>query len=159
VNPGKYPLRVNVGFLTNQSIGAYRDIAFDYPRLDLDQDFSVKDFSGTARLGRTQQGILVQAVFRGDLQLECVRCLAELEQRIEASFDELYAFKFKGVSESGLIVPDDANINLAPLVREYFLLEVPISPVCKPDCRGLCPVCGADLNTEPCEHHVTVLTE
>jgi uncharacterized protein len=39
-----------------------------------------------------------------------------------------------------------------PLIREYALLEVPINPVCKVDCKGLCPVCGENLNQADCGH-------
>jgi uncharacterized protein len=55
-------------------------------------------------------------------------------------------------TESESILPEDANVDLAPMAREFLLLDVPISPVCKPDCKGLCPECGADLNVSPCEH-------
>ena len=43
--------------------------------------------------------------------------------------------------------------DLGPVVREYLLLEMPISPQCKADCKGLCDVCGANLNLGTCEHH------
>ena len=59
---------------------------------------------------------------------------------------------FRSVSESGLLLPDDAHIDLAPLLREYALLEIPISPLHKPDCKGLCPECGQDLNIRDCGH-------
>ena len=65
---------------------------------------------------------------------------------------ELYAFNNKSVSESGLLMPEDGHIDLQPLIREYALLEVPINPICKPDCKGLCPVCGEDLNQVDCGH-------
>jgi uncharacterized protein len=42
------------------------------------------------------------------------------------------------------------TIDLAPLVREAIMLELPLAPVCSPDCQGLCPTCGADLNDGPC---------
>ncbi|NCP16799.1 DUF177 domain-containing protein, partial [bacterium] len=58
----------------------------------------------------------------------------------------------RSVTDSGLILPEDGYIDLEPLMREYALLEVPISPVCKPDCKGLCPVCGEDLNLVNCGH-------
>jgi uncharacterized protein len=64
----------------------------------------------------------------------------------------LYAFSKKSVSESGLILPDNAHIDLQPLIREYALLEIPIKPVCKPTCKGLCSVCGEDLNKTDCGH-------
>jgi len=42
-------------------------------------------------------------------------------------------------------------------VREYMLLEVPLNPLCKPDCKGLCPICGGNLNEEVCNHDAEVL--
>ncbi len=67
-------------------------------------------------------------------------------------FEELYAFKESNTDESNLIVPFDGHIDLEPLIREYFLVEIPISALCKPDCKGLCPICGEDLNQRTCEH-------
>jgi uncharacterized protein len=155
----RYPLRINVGFLINQPIGTSRDIHFEFAELHLDTDFDVTGFSGIARISRTPQGLLVQGDFQAQVELECVRCLTEFGQHIHSTFNELYAFKYKGVTESGLLVPEDGNINLGPLVREYLLLEVPISPLCKSDCKGLCTVCGADLNVEPCEHQAMIKTD
>jgi len=94
----------------------------------------------------------VQGDFRGKVDPECVRCLAGFLQPIQSVFSELYAFKTNAVTEAGLILPEDSNIDLAPLAREYLLLEIPFSPVCKPDCKGLCMVCGEDLNVRTCEH-------
>lgn len=73
-------------------------------------------------------------------------------QPLKAGFNELYAFHGRAVTDLELVLPEDANVDLDPLVREYLLLEVPIAPVCKPDCKGLCPVCGEDLNAGLCEH-------
>ncbi len=88
--------------------------------------------------------------------MECVRCLAEFNQTLSAFFQEVFAFRREQVTESGLLVPEDGNIDLAPLVSEYMQLEIPIKPLCRPDCLGLCVVCGADLNTETCEHQKTI---
>ena len=85
---------------------------------------------------------------------ECVRCLIEFEQPLNMDFSELYAFSARSVSESGLILPEDAHIDLEPIVREYLLIEIPISPLCRSDCKGLCSVCGQDLNEEICEHYL-----
>jgi uncharacterized protein len=46
----------------------------------------------------------------------------------------------------------DGNIDLTPLIREHMILAMPITPICKPDCKGLCSECGTDLNTDPCGH-------
>jgi uncharacterized protein len=153
VNQPRFPLKINAGFLLNQPIGTSRDIHFDYPQITLKPDLKLADFSGVARIGRTPQGILVHGNFQGVAPTECVRCLSGFEQPLQASFDELYAFDHRSVTESGLILPEDANIDLEPLVRDYLLIETPISPICKSDCKGLCPVCGQNLNEETAEHH------
>jgi len=150
-NPRR-PLRLNVGFLIYQSIGVSRDFSFDFPELALEDDTHIKDFYGTARFSRTPQGLLVQAEFQGGLELECVRCLEPYEQDLEWSFTELYAFDKRSVTDSGLILPEDGHIDLEPLMRDYALIEVPINPLCKPDCKGLCPQCGENLNLVDCGH-------
>jgi len=152
VTQPRNPLRLNVGFLVSQPIGSSRDFHFEFPQLHLQPDLDLNNFSGIARIGRTPQGLLVQARFRAKITSQCVRCLAEFLQPLQISFNELYAFSQRTVSESGLIYPEDGNINLGPLVREYMLLEVPINPLCKPDCKGLCIICGEDLNVTTCEH-------
>jgi len=49
-------------------------------------------------------------------------------------------------------LPEDGHIDLSPLVREYMLLDIPIKPLCSTDCKGLCPVCGENLNETQCGH-------
>jgi uncharacterized protein len=78
--------------------------------------------------------------------------LNEFTYPLHWEFSELYAFKQKDVSESGLVLPEDAHIDLAPLLREYALLEIPINPLHDPDCKGLCIECGQDLNVKDCGH-------
>jgi uncharacterized protein len=151
----RHPLRINVGFLIKQNIGYSRDIHFEYPDILLKPDFELHDFSGTARVSRTPQGILVHGEFQGTTQSECVRCLTAFNQPIRAAFDELFAFDQRSVTDSGLLLPEDGNIDLEPLVREYMLIEMPFSPICKADCKGLCSVCGQNLNEELCEHYLS----
>jgi uncharacterized protein len=152
VNQPRYPLRLNVGFLLKTPIGTYRDIHFEQPGIVLKPDFTLENFAGVTRVGRTPQGILVHGNFQGETPAECVRCLTEFHQPLQATFDELYAFDKRSTTESGLILPEDANIDLEPLVRECLLIEMPISPLCRSDCRGLCPICGENLNDQDGDH-------
>ena len=147
-----HPLRFNVGFIVNQSIGYNREFTFEYPKIVLKPDFELVQFTGSARVSRTPQGLLVQGRFHAQLRTECARCLVEFLQPLNSDFSELWAFSSRTISESGLILPEDFNIDLEPIVREYLLIEVPINPVCRPDCKGLCTICGADLNETVCEH-------
>jgi uncharacterized protein len=146
------PLRLNVGFLVKSPIGTRRDFNFDYEKMRLGEDLTVLYFSGMARFDRTQQGLLLQGEFEAAADLECVRCLDTFSQQLKWSFSDLYAFDKRNITDSGLLVPEDAQIDLEPLLREYALLEFPIKPVCRPDCKGLCPVCGENLNLTDCGH-------
>jgi uncharacterized protein len=155
----RHPLRINIGFLLHQAIGTSRDIHFDLPSYNLSPDFEVHNLTGLVRISRTPQGLFFQGEFDAATQMECVRCLTEFEQGLHAHFDELFAFKHESITESGLVVPDDGNIDLAPLVREYLMIELPIKPLCQPDCKGLCIVCGENLNTSTCEHRASIKIE
>ncbi len=146
------PLRLNVGFLIKSPVGTRRDFNFESEKMRLGEDLIVHNFSGLARFDRTQQGLLLQGEFEAAADLECVRCLDTFSQPLKWSFSDLYAFDKRNVTDSGLLVPEDAQIDLEPLLREYALLEFPINPVCKPDCKGLCPVCGEILNLRDCGH-------
>ena len=150
-NPRR-PFRLNVGFVVHQEVGYKHEIPFEYEQLQVSDDLDLRHFEGLATIGRTPQGLIVQADFTAVTTLECVRCLNDFEQTLNWNITELYAFNKKSVSESGLIMPDDAHIDLQPLIREYALLEIPIKPLCKPDCKGLCSVCGEDLNVKDCGH-------
>lgn len=152
----RYPLRINVGFLLNQPVGTSRDIHFDYPEIRLSPDFTVTGFQGVTRISRTPQGLLFQCKFSGVQKAECVRCLDEYDQVLETEFDELFTFRFYPAAENAQVIPEDGNVDLAPLAREYLLIELPIKPLCRPDCRGLCVECGENLNRAVCEHHPAI---
>ncbi|KAF0110645.1 MAG: hypothetical protein FD147_1502 [Chloroflexi bacterium] len=87
---------------------------------------------------------------------ECVRCLEPFDLHLNIDFDEVFAYKTSSFTESGLYVPEDGNIDLSPVIREYMMLDNPMKPICKPDCQGLCTVCGEDLNLGACEHEARI---
>ena len=152
MNIPRHPLRINVGFLLNAQIGYSRDIHFEFPQIKLENDLELAGFAGLAHVSRTPQGILVQCEFTGQTTGECMRCLTGINHHLKTDFNELFAFTERYTTESNLILRDDGNIDLEPLAREYLLLEVPISALCREDCKGLCPVCGENLNLSTCEH-------
>jgi uncharacterized protein len=155
----RFPLKINVGFFYNLPIGSYRDIHFDFPEIHLPPDLDVTEFSGSVHISRTPQGLLFEGKFKGITPSECVRCLEPFDQHLDITFDEVYAYKSHSFTESGLYVPEDGNIDLGPIVREYLMLDNPIKPLCKPDCQGLCIICGENLNTSTCEHEARIKIE
>ena len=150
-NPRK-PFRLNLGFIVHEEVGYSHKIPLEFDKAILEDDLELRNLEGMVTIDRTQQGLVVQGEFSGETLLDCVRCLKEFEHSLHWDFAELYAFTEKSVSESGLIMPEDGHIDLAPLLREYALLEVPIKALCKPDCKGLCIECGQDLNVKDCGH-------
>ena len=146
------PLRLNVGFVVAQSAGFNRDFPFDLPQINIPPDLHLSSLRGTVRATRTPQGILLQVDLQTQIGLECVRCLTDFLQSLNINFTELYAFSQRYVTDSGLLMPESGFIDLAPVLREYILLEIPISPLCRQDCKGLCPICGNNLNEETCNH-------
>jgi uncharacterized protein len=146
------PLRLNVGFVVAQSAGFSRDFPFDLSQINIPPDLHLSGLIGTVRVTRTPQGILLQADFQALSNLECVRCLTTFQQTLKIDFTELYAFSQRYITDSGLLMPETGIIDLTPILREYILLEIPISPLCRSDCKGLCPICGNNLNESTCNH-------
>ena len=146
------PFRINVGFIAHEEIGRHHDFPFQFDKIVLENDFELRNLDGIVNIGRTPQGLVIQADFSAETTLGCVRCLTEFNHELDWQFTELYAFDQRSETDSGLILPEDGQIDLATLLYEYALLEVPISPICKPDCQGLCAECGQNLNEMDCGH-------
>lgn len=144
--------RLNVGFIIHENVGYTRDFPFDVPAVYLPPDLKLKNLSGSIRVSRATQGLLVQVRLNAKVLVECVRCLTELYQPLEINFTELYAFNRDSAAESGLKAPENGKIDLELFIREEMLLAIPISPLCNSDCKGLCPICGGNLNETICDH-------
>lgn len=150
-NPKK-PFRINVGFIAHEEIGRNHDFPFEFEKIILGDDLELRLLEGVVNISRTPQGLFMQADFSAETTLECVRCLTDYNHGLEWSFSDLYAFDDRSETESELLLPDDGYIELEVLLREFALLEIPISPICKPNCQGLCTECGQNLNEKDCGH-------
>jgi uncharacterized protein len=103
------------------------------------------------------EGVLVTGTVDAPTVGECARCLAPVNGRVQVQMTELFAYPDSTTAatteedEVGHIV-DDA-IDLGQSIIDAVGLELPLSPVCTPDCPGLCPECGVALAAEPDHHH------
>lgn len=152
MNNPRRPFRLNVGFIVHEEVGYKHEFPFEFDQIQISDDLVLRNFEGMVTVGRTPQGLIVQGDFSAKTSLECARCLIDFDHELNWDFTELYAFKKKSVSESDLLLPEDQQIDLGTLIREYALLEIPINPICKPGCKGLCTVCGENLNEIDCGH-------
>lgn len=153
-------MQINVAQLLKQPVGAVRQYELQ-EQLDLIDEgvVPVAPLIGTVHLLRTQRGVLVHLQARTQVQLACSRCLEPLTTPVEINFEEEF---FPTIDiQSGLPIeaPEDdkaalidANhvLDLGEMVRQYLLLSLPMHPLCREDCAGLCPHCGHNLNEGPC---------
>lgn len=99
-------------------------------------------------LERILEGLVVRGTVSTDWVGSCARCLRSVSGRLQVGVDELYEPE---PIEGETYRLDHDSIDLEPLARDAIGLEMPLAPVCRPDCLGICPTCGADRNLEPCD--------
>ncbi|MBP6015426.1 MAG: DUF177 domain-containing protein [Candidatus Promineofilum sp.] len=143
-------LRFNFGFLLEADYGTIRHIELDYPSIQLSEDVILTPLVGVITATRTTEGIYIQGQLESSMSLECVRCLEEATVPVQITLDELFYYPPHIAPPGEHRVGDDGMIDLAPLVRELSLLSLPIKVLCRPDCQGLCQVCGTNLNQGEC---------
>ena len=106
--------------------------------------------------------VRVQGRFSGTMEADCDRCLAVTSLPLEASFDLFYrpppdreADEVKideGEAEIGFY--EGLGFELADVIKEQVLLALPMQRTCREDCKGICPVCGANRNEVACDCRV-----
>ena len=109
------------------------------------------------RVESVSEGVLVTGTVTAPTVGECARCLTPVEGRVQVGLTELFAYPDSTTEatteedEVGHIVDD--TIDLEQSIIDAVGLDLPFSPVCSPDCPGLCPECGVALAAEPGHHH------
>lgn len=110
-------------------------------------------------LDKAGEQVTVRGKVRTAARLECVRCLKTFDLAVETDLvvHADRAGRSRHVVEEDDLERDDymkfhdgRTLDVSEEVREALLLEIPMAPRCREDCRGLCPRCGADLNEGPC---------
>ena len=110
------------------------------------------------RLESVAEGVLVSGTAAGVATGECARCLTDIDVPVTAELRELFAYPD---STTAATTDDDEIprlvddlIDLEPLVRDELVLTMPLAPLCRPECAGLCSVCGERLDElEPGHSH------
>ena len=146
-------LRFNFGFLLEAALGVSRDIELDYPTIVVADDVILTPLQGRFTATRTSEGVYLHGRFQSAIQAECVRCLNNILTPITIELDELFYYPPEAApadEDAYTFIGETGFIDLAPLMRELSLLELPMHLLCRPDCQGLCMVCGQDLNEADC---------
>ena len=155
----------NVAGLLGESMGAVREYTVSAVAIDGADDFTLAaPIEGRVHLGRTNRGLLVDAEFSTVLATECARCLRPI--MVSLPF-EIHDEALPGIDihsgralliaaaddEAGVIhLTDHHELDLEQPMREAILLAIPIAPLDREDCPGLCIVCGLPLDEGSHDH-------
>lgn len=151
-------MQINVSQLLKEPIGTTRDYKVS-EIVDVTGDGNSRKIRGEVSLLRTQRGILVKGTLRTEVELTCSRCLNLFNYPATLNIEEEYTPTIDVVSGVPLSLPEEPGsfridehhvIDLTEAIRQYTLLAIPMKPLCREDCAGLCPNCGRNLNQGPC---------
>jgi uncharacterized protein len=116
---------------------------------------------GEITVENTGSLLLVRGRLRAVLRLACARCLSDTEQTVEVEVEEEFASQGAGPEvvtvdreEPEASAISDYVLDLHEFVRQQVMVRMPMAPLCRPDCRGICPQCGQNLNSGHCECEV-----
>ena len=96
------------------------------------------------------EGVLVTGPVAGDVQCSCARCLTEFRAAVEVEVCELYAGPGHLEEEEDVYRIKGEEIDLEPMLRDELTLALPLNPLCRADCKGICARCGRELNDGAC---------
>jgi len=144
-------IRFGVSTLTKARLGTSLTLSLDTGPQTLGE-LEVGFLHGTLQATRVQGGVLIQGSVDTQLELDCVRCLNTYAMPVTIDVEETFRLpEVTPTPDQPYAMSSDGSIDLTPLLRELTWLAIPLKPVCRPDCNGLCPQCGTNLNYEACQ--------
>lgn len=152
------------GSLTGCSYLSVEEIKAEFERRGIEDAKPGARAQVTYELSRSDTTVLLKGRVKGALIVECARCLEPFVFHFDTELYQLYIPETKyrqrfggGEEELELTREDlvlsyysDDEIDISPLVYEEIILSIPMKPICREDCKGLCPRCGTNLNTGTC---------
>ncbi|AEB11594.1 YceD family protein [Marinithermus hydrothermalis] len=118
------------------------------------------DATWSVTVTHTGNEFFLSGELHGTVRLECRRCLTPTPYAINAYFQHLLQYDpevetltlIQNAEDEDVYLFSDPNLDLSAFLAEAFVLELPYTVLCQEDCRGLCPVCGANRNETDCGH-------
>jgi uncharacterized protein len=145
-------MKFNLASLLEEPAGSKMSFGIDEAQQELAEDVRADFVRGTIEFTRTNRGILAEGQLHSQVQLECARCLKTFSQPLDLHLEAQFGSPpIKPQGEAIFPIGVKGILDLTEALREYILLYLPMRPLCKPDCRGLCVECGKSLSEETCD--------
>ncbi len=149
-------MQINVSQQLKAPIGATRNYEVEG---GIDIADSESRVQGKVKLIRTHRSLLAKGTLHTEAEVTCSRCLSLFSCPLTLNFEEEY-FPITDVGSGALLpLPEEPGcftidehhiLDLTEAIQQYALLAIPMKPLCRQDCAGLCPHCGHNLNQGPC---------
>lgn len=152
-------VRYNVSELLREPVGSTQEYEVDGSVLIDDAGPREDRVIGHTTFLRTKDAVLVTAHLEGIQREACSRCLREMEVPVLLDIEEEFFASVDADTGADMPAPEDTEafridaqhvLDLEEAVRQSWAAALPMQPLCHPDCRGLCPGCGQDLNQGDC---------
>lgn len=124
------------------------------------EDTQIGHVSGRVRLMRVVQGVWVSGSLEATARCTCSRCLKEVPLSVQFCLDDIYfpvvdvatgaLLRLPEEADSGFIIDDHHVLDITEAVRQSTILALPMKPLCRADCAGICPDCGVNRNEVDC---------
>jgi len=142
-------MEINVNKLISGEVGETADYT-------LKEELPIPDkgnaaIQGKVKLTRLDQSMLANFDITANITLNCDKCLESFRQQIPLNFEREYLIK-ETSTDPEVLTLKDKQLNTDSAITQEIIINLPLQAVCKPDCKGLCPVCGINLNRDTCEH-------
>jgi uncharacterized protein len=157
--PKELSMRIDVGGLLKAHTGETRTYEIENWELVISEGAPPEAVNGVVTLLRTHEGILATVHVSLSTREACSRCLREVSLPLQLELEEEFLptidiFTGAGLPEPqdpGTFVIDDQQVlDLEEPLRQYRETALPMQPLCRPECAGLCPTCGHDLSLNAC---------
>lgn len=158
-------MRFNVAGLLKRATGSSRRYQMREDVEGIDPSLIIRDaLVGQIEMIRTADGILIRGELATAVELQCDRCLEPFIQKVEFEIEEEFRPAIDmntgakiSCDEEEMRIDEHHILDLTELVRQSILLALPMHPVCRPNCLGLCDQCGQNLNEGPCDCKETMV--
>jgi uncharacterized protein len=152
-------MHINVAQLLMAPVGSIQDVEVNNSFLP-EPEAEFESLSGSLQLMHTNNGIWAKAQINSLYRNTCSRCLHEFVRKTHFSIDEIF-FSAVDVHTGMRLHPSDGadsftideahTLDISEAIRQYTIMSLPMKPLCKKDCAGLCPVCGTDRTHQTCD--------